>query len=144
MRKFLIVAFLLLSNNVNAQMNDLLGTLATDGVLTQGDMNGFNDMRRALGRADFQRDLAMLNTEIQTTFMGNYNGINKDVINFDGFSGINWNVGSETNSQYYVEFYGLDGATCQLCTNPEIHAARTVINNGAGCQQNNNHVKIFY
>ena len=145
MTKYLMIFMLLLfGGNGYAQTADLLGALAIDGALTQGEMNGFNNMRQALKRTDFQQDLARLNAEIQTTFFGNYGGISKDTLNFEGFDEVNWNVGSETNSQYYIEFSGLDGATCHLLTNPETRATKTIINDGTGCRQGNNRIKLFY
>ena len=146
MKKYIVLAvMLLLSSNAHAQMNDMLGVLAVDGALTQGSYQGVGQMQQAYGRMQFQQDLAALNAQIQTTFMGNYNGISKEaLLYFDGFRGLEWNVGSVSSNEYFVELSGLDGATCFLCKSPEWHARKTEINDGTDCQASNNRVKMYF
>ena len=134
---------MILCGNAHAQMADVLGSMAVDGALTQGSYQGVGQMQQALGRMQFQQDLAMLNTQIQTTFMGNYDGISKDLLNFEGLRGVSWNVGP-VNGGYYIEFNNLDGQTCFACKNPEWHARKVEINSGSDCQGAGNRVKMYF
>ena len=145
MKKILIVTLsMFLSLNAEAQMADIMGTMAVDGALTQGDFKGVNTMQQAFDRMQFQQDLAMLNAEIQTTFIGNYDGINKDLLGFQGLKGISWNVVPVSSEQYYIELTGLDGPTCFLCKNPEWRARKVEINGGTECQGSGNNVKMYF
>lgn len=145
MKKYLLIlTAIFLCGNANAQMADVLGSMAVDGALTQGSYQGVGQMRQALGRVQFQQDLAMLNTQIQTMFMGNYTGLSKDILNFEGLQGVTWNVGPAAGGQYYIELDNLDGQTCFACKNPEWNARKVEINGGADCRSTGNKVKMYF
>ena len=145
MKKYLmILTAVFLCGNAEAQMADVLGSMAVDGALTQGSYRGVGQMQQALGRVQLIQDLAMLNAQIQTTFMGNYTGLSKDVLNFEGLRGITWDVGPAAGGQYYIELSNIDGQTCFSCKNPEWNARKVEINGGADCKSSGNKVKMYF
>ena len=129
--------------SASAQMGDMLGTLAIDGQLSAGGYQAAGQGRAALNRMQFQSDLSSLIAEVQMTFMGNYQGLSKNALSFNGFQGMDWNIGSENGSEFYVEFSGLDGATCFLTKGNGWNARRVEIDND-NCAAVGNHVKMFF
>ena len=146
MKKYLLLAILIIySSTASAQMNEMLGVLAVDGALSGSDAASLGQMQNALAQTQFKQDLNMLNSEIQLTFMGNYTDVSKSTVYFRGFNGISWDVGpANGGGEYYVEFDGLDGATCFICKDRAWNANKVEINNGGDCEKANNHVKMFF
>lgn len=146
MKKYLLIlAMFLYACSASAQMNEMLGVLAVDGALSSGDADKLGKMQNALGRAQFQQDLSLLNSEIQLTYMGNYSDVSKSNVFFRGFKGISWDIGpSKGGNEYYVEFKGLDSATCFVCKNRAWNANKVEINGGGDCTNSNNHVKMYF
>lgn len=144
MKKYLgVILMVMFSYSANAQMNDMLGVLAIDGALTSSEAQGVGQMQRALSAVQVQQGLAELNMEIQTKYMGNYGGLTKSGLSFGGFDGLEWNVGSVSGSEYYIELSGADSALCyQIKLNGG--AKRSVVNNGSDCQGANNTIRLFY
>lgn len=144
MKKYLVVLLMImLSFEAEAQMTDALGALAIDGALTSSGAAGLGQMQRALSNVQIQQGLGELNAEIQTKFFGNYSGLNKSALDFGGFGGIDWNVGTSSDSEYYVELSGLDSALCYY-VKLNGNAKRAEINGGQDCHGANNTVRLFY
>lgn len=127
----------------NAQMTDSLGALAIDGMLSGEAAQGVAQMQNALNKVQFQQDLTELNLKIQTTFMNSYSGLSKEYLDFSGFNGISWQVGSVSPHEYYVEFSGLDNAMCEYLRFNN-NAKRAELNGGKGCGGNDNRIKLLY
>lgn len=144
MTKYLMALFCLFAaTNAQAQMTDSLGALAIDGMLTGQAMQGVGQMQNALNKVKFQQDLAELNLKIQTTFMHNYDGLEKSALDFGGFQGVDWQVRAVSPQEYYIEFSRIDSAMCEyIRLNND--AKRAEINNGAGCRGNANNIRLYY
>lgn len=145
MKKYLwIICLTLLPLGAQAQMADMLGTLAIDNAITSSDLKGVEQMQKALSTVQFQEKLTELNTEIQTKFFGNYAGISKADLDFAGFKGLGWNVGSDSGAEYYVELSGADSALCHYIRLNSGGAKRIKINGGQTCEKRNNTLRLFY
>ncbi len=145
MKKFLMTAAILslFCETASAQMSDALGTLLIDGELSTQGYQAVGQGQRAVNRMRFQQDLGNLVAEVQTTYFGNYAGLSKAGLDFNGFSGINWDIAPADDGGFYVTFDGLDGATCFVCQNGT-GARRAEINGGGSCQQSGNKVKLLF
>ena len=145
MKKFLVILFCLLHTQVaNSQMTEAIGMLTLQGQLGGEEFRSIGKMQDALNKMQFQQDLAMLTSEIRITFMGNYNSIDKNLLSFNGFKNINWNVIPVSDNEYVVEFDGIDGATCFLCKGRNWNTKKVDVNNGQDCQAENNNVKMYF
>lgn len=140
---FMVFAALFTVSAASAQMADMMGTLAIDGMLTTDAYQGVGQMRQALGRVQMQQDLAMLNLEIQNRFMHSYKGLNKEILNFKGLRGINWDVAAVSDSEYFVELADIDAETCLFFHGGGFGARRTEFVSG-GCQPSGNKVRIYF
>lgn len=144
MKIFLVLAVLFLGcENAAAQMSDSLGALIIDGELSNQGYQAVGQGQKAMNRMRFQQDLGMLVTEIQTTYFGNYAGLSKSGLNFNGFSGIDWNVEAADDGGFYVILNGLDNASCFICQNGT-GARKVETNNGGSCQSGTNKVKLLF
>ena len=139
----LLLALGLWSGNAAAQMSDALGTLLIDEELSNEGYQSVTQGQRALNRMRFQQDLGNLVATVQTTYFGNYAGLSKAGLDFNGFSGISWDIKPSDDGGFYIDFDGLDGATCFICQGGT-GAKRAEINNGEGCGQSGNKVKLFF
>lgn len=145
MKKLSVILFLmLLCKPVEAQMTDMLGTLSLQGALTQGSMQGVGQMNNAMGNLGFQQDLTTLIMEVQSRFFGNYNGLNKDLLQFGGLKNYDWNVYAVSANQFAVEFKNLDGGACFICRGNGWNASSVDINGGGQCEAQNNHVILYF
>lgn len=132
-----------LITDARAQMTDTLGALAIDGMLTNQAAQGVGQMRSALNKVQFQQDLAELNLKVQTTFLNNYSGLSKEYLDFNGFSGVDWQIKGVSPHEYYVEFRGIDDAMC-LYLRMNNEAKRVEINGAKDCGNNNNNIRLYY
>jgi len=139
----LAITFFLMVSNASAQIVDTIGAIGIQGELSRDAYRGVGQMQNALGLVNFQQDLATLLFDVQTKFMGRYDSLSKEIIQFSGFQGINWNIGSSDPNSFYLEFYDLDVATCMSCKNPSLGYRQIEINDGADCH-GNDHVKITF
>ena len=145
MKKFLIaiIVLALSCETVSAQMSDTLGALLIDGELSTQGYQALGQGQQAVNRMRFQQDLGNLVAEVQTAYLGNYAGLSKAGLDFNGFSGISWDIKPSDDGGFYIDFDGLDGATCFICQGGT-GAKRAEINNGEGCGQSGNKVKLFF
>ena len=145
MIKFLIaiIVLALSCETVSAQMSDTLGALLIDGELSTQGYQALGQGQQAVKRMRFQQDLGNLVSEVQTVYLGNYAGLSKAGLDFNGFSGISWDIKPSDDGGFYIDFDGLDGATCFICQGGT-GAKRAEINNGEGCGQSGNKVKLFF
>ena len=96
MKKFLIaiIVLALSCETVSAQMSDTLGALLIDGELSTQGYQALGQGQQAVNRMRFQQDLGNLVAEVQTAYLGNYAGLSKAGLDFNGFVGINWDIAS--------------------------------------------------
>lgn len=133
-----------MTGNVSAQMTDGLGGLLIDSQLTGQDFQSIGKGQQALNRVRFQQDLAALVAEVQTSYFGNYAGLDKSALEFRGFNGLNWNITASDDGGFYVIFNNLDNQTCFSCQGNALGARRVEINNGGSCQSTSNQVKLLF
>ena len=143
MLKCLTVFFLCLSiEAAQAQVIDSLGASALGKMLDAQDFQGVGQMNSALNKVQLQQDLNELNMQIQTTFIHNYTGLNKEVLNFSGLKNVNWLVEAVSASEYFVQLDGVDGVICEyLRFNGG--AKRIEISNG-NCNEKGNMIRLYY
>ena len=132
--------------SANAQMGDLLGTLAVDGTTDAAAMEGINKMNNAMNLVKFKQDLARVHSEIQVMFIGNYGEAKKSLLYFRGLKGLEWDVLPVSINSYCLDIKGLNKAQCEIAKSPEWGMAEIKVNeikNGE-CQPSANHVSMCF
>lgn len=145
MRKYLCFLTVLCSiNNVQAQMNEMIGVLGVGGVINSNAINNVGQMQNALSRMQLQQDITLLVNEIQSTFIQDYLNIDTSLLSFSGLRGVNWKVVPVSSAEFYVSLDNIDGSSCFIIQNNPWNANRVEINNGQACQASNNSVKLYF
>lgn len=139
----LFSALTLCGFSAQAQMTDTLSTLAIQGELTTEGYKAVNQGQRAVNQLQLQQDLASLVAEIQTTHMGNYQGISKENISFGGIRGVDWDVTEDGAGGFIIILQGLDGPSCFMCKGTAFGAQKVEID-GGDCAPSANTVKMHF
>ena len=145
MKKVLFIGILSLSISAMAQMTDLMGTMAIQGLLTnqgaQSAAQGLSSARKLQILQDIQQTVI----DIQSTHFIDYTGVNKNLITGHPFRGMDWSVGSENSSSFYIQLNQLDKSTCQYLTGQGTGAKTIYINGNKNqiCETVNNMKFVF-
>lgn len=143
MLKYLwFVSVLVLPCAAQAQMNEMMGVLAIDGMLSAEDYQNMGKMNRALDDLRFRQELSDLITETQIASLNGY--FDKSNLRFNGLSGIDWDVASAATGQYYIELKNLDMNMCELCKNGQWGTHHIDVNEGGKCEKVSNNVKLYF
>ena len=145
MKKILYcIAILFSINTAQAQMNEMIGVLGINAAINNGAHRGMGQMQNALSRMQLQQDITLLVSEIQNTFMHDYQHINTSLLNFNGFRGIKWDVVPVSSAEFYIILQDIDAASCSIVKSNPWNANRIEINDGQGCQNTSNSVKLYF
>lgn len=143
MKKYLLTLItIFLPMAVEAQMGDTLGALAIDGLMDREAYQGIGQMQDALGKANFQQELAELITETQIAALNGY--FDKSNVRFNGLKNVDWDVVSVATGQYYIELKNLDDSTCFSTKNTQWGTHHIDVNDGGDCDKGNNNVKLYF
>lgn len=143
MKKYcMVLALSLLPHLATAQMNDMLGVLAIDGMLDAEAYRGIGQMNAALDDVRFRQDLSNLITETQIASLNGY--FDKSTLHFTGLSGIDWDVRVAAVGQYYIELKNLNAKTCELCKNGQWGTHHIEVNGASSCQPTANNVRLYF
>ena len=144
-RKYFILLVLGMFTAVpaKAQMADALGTLAIGGAMGVNDAKMIAKGQGSLNDLRFQDDLVRLITDVQMNLSGQNMPIDKSMISFNGFQGIDWNISSQGH-ETVLEFNHLNARLCLVCKNNEASVNRVKINGGGTCEAEGNTVKMYF
>lgn len=126
----------------NAQMNEMMGVLAIDGMMDREAYQGMGQMQNALNRVNFQQELSDLITETQIAALNGY--FDKSSIHFYGLKDVDWDVTAVATGQYYIELKNLDDSTCLSMQNGQWGTHHIEVNDGGECNKGVNNVKLFF
>lgn len=111
---FVFMGLFLIPGIAGAQLID---TLAAGSVGSVSATQGVKSVRQGLSMMQQNQVVQNINKmvmDIKMNSLNGYQGLNKDT--FQGsnpFGGLGWDVGSVSNSQFYLELTGVDAATCR-------------------------------
>ena len=126
----------------DAQMNEMMGVLAIDGMMDRDAYRGIGQMQNALGKVNLQQELSDLITETQIAALNGY--FDKSSIRFNGLKNIDWDVEAVATGQYYIELKNLDDSTCFTTKNGQWGTHHIDVNDGGDCNKGINNVKLFF
>lgn len=136
---------LFFSVSVQAQMVDTLGSLSLDSVLTQQSTQQVSQGLNSLKRVNLIQDIQNVIIEIRTTYFGNYSSINKNNLLYKPFKGINWDIGSDNSSEFFIKLNNINQSMCQYLVQNRIDVKSIFVNNSnkLNCSSSNNIKLVF-
>ncbi len=141
MKKYAVALYIcFICFSAKAQMADVLGAMEIQGILTNEANRQIANGNKAMNQLQFQQDLSSLIMEIQMNFYGNYNALNKNMLSFNGFRGLEWNIYPYQNG-FVIEFTKLDSANCLFCKNTSLGAQKVEID---GDCNSGGSVKLYF
>lgn len=125
----LLAAALLLSVPTHAQLIDTIGAMGLSGQMaTQGAKSAAGGMN-ALKQTQVLQNLNLVVMNIKMSHMGGYAGVNKSSAGVQNpFGGLDWMIGSDTPSTFYVELNAVPAALCEKLTAPGLGTQKVLVN----------------
>lgn len=138
----MILFFLLLSicGSASAQITDLMGSLAIDGMMTAQSAKGYNQANLQLKKNRLAQELQIKNMEIQTLMITNPKNVSRETFSVAGYSAV---VKSENNNSFFIEVKGIEKALCSGIGQRFAGAKKIKINQNNTCLDKNN-IKFYY
>jgi len=145
MHKWICGVLLMLSGPVSAQMVDIMSNLAIQGTLTQQSVGAVNGGLSRVKQTQILNDISQTVMEVKMARPNDrYTGISKNSLMTSPFSGVNWNLGSETQNTFFIQLNQLDKATCSYLTGRSLGAERVLINGQTGTCRDQNNLKLIF
>ena len=99
---FFSILSLIISYPIQAQMIDLIGSMAVGGAQNVGAVHSVGNMNRTLQNVLFFEQLQEKNAEISTTYFGNYQNMKIQTININGVKVVFQPVNEGKNYQAFI------------------------------------------
>lgn len=145
MHKWVCCILLLLSGSVSAQMVDIMSNLAIQGTLTQQSAGAVNSGLSRAKQTQILNDISQTVMEVKMARPNDYyTGISKNSLMTSPFSGLNWNLGSETQNTFFIQLNQLDKSTCSYLTGRSLGAERMLVNGQPGSCRDQNNLKLIF
>ena len=138
-----MILFLLLlglSIPVSAQMTDLMGGLAIDGMMNAQAARGYSAANLQMKKNKIVQELQIKNMEIQTLMITNPQNVSHETFSVAGY---NASIQSEPNGGFSITLKNVEKALCQGVGNQFAGAKKIEINKNNSCSDKNN-IKFYY
>ena len=134
-----MILFLLIlgtSFSASAQITDLMGTLAVDGMMTAQSVKGYNAANLQLKKNKIAQELQIKNIEIQTLMLSNPQNVSRETFFVAGYPAV---LQSENQGHYSITLKQVDENLCNSLDAKFVHAQKIENKN---CSKNI--VKFYY
>ena len=138
-----MILFLLLlgmSIPASAQMTDLMGSLAIDGMMNAQAAKGYNTANVQMKKNNLAQDLQIKNIEIQTLMVSNPQNVSRETFSLAGYTA---SAKSENNGGFSITVKGIEKALCQGIGNQFAGSKKIEKNKNNTCSDKNN-IKFYY
>ena len=139
-RMILFLLMLFFTMPSSAQMTDLLGGLAVDGMMTAQGVKGYNTANIQLKKNKIAQELQIKNIEIQTLMMSNPQNVSRETFSVSGYSAF---AQSEDDGGFSITIKGVEKSLCSKIENKFAGAKKIKINQNNICSDKNN-IKFYY
>ena len=136
----LFLLFLGISVPASAQMADLMGSLAIQGMMTTQSVKGYNVANMQMKKNKLAQELQIKNMEIQTLMMTNPKNVSRETFLLAGYSA---SAQLENNGGFSIIVKGVEKALCQGLGQQFGGAKKTQINTNNICSDKNT-IKFYY
>ena len=99
---FFSMLSLIVCNSIQAQMIDLVGSMAVSGAQNVGALRSVSQMNKTLQNSLFMEQLQLKIIEISTTYFGNYQNMKVQSININGVNVVFQPVNAGRNYQAFI------------------------------------------
>ena len=138
-----MILFLLvlgISFSASAQLTDLMGSLAVDGMMNAQAVRGYNTANTQIKKNNIAQELQIKNIEIQTLMMTNPQNVSRETFSISGYSA---SAQTEDQGGFSITLSGVEKALCQSFGNKFAGAKKIKINQNNICSDKNN-IKFYY
>ena len=138
-----MILFLLLlgiSVPVSAQMTDLMGSLAIDGMMNAQAAKGYSTANVQMKKNNLAQALQMKNIEIQTHMMSNHGNVSRETFSVARYPA---SAQIENNGGFSITLKGVEKALCQAIDTNFAGSKKIEKNKNNICSEKNN-IKFYY
>ena len=138
-----MILFLLvlgISFSASAQLTDLMGSLAVDGMMNAQAVRGYNTANTQIKKNNIAQELQIKNIEIQTLMMTNPQNVSRETFSISGYSA---SAQTEDQGGFSITLSGVEKTLCQSFGNKFASAKKIKINQNNICSDKNN-IKFYY
>ena len=129
-----------ISFSVSAQMTDLMGSLAIDGMMNAQAVKGYNAANTQMKKNNLAQELQIKNIEIQTLMVSNPQNVSRETFSILGYSA---SAQVENDGGFSITLTGVEKALCQSLENKFASTKKIKINQNNICSEKNN-IKFYY
>ena len=141
----IILLFILgFSFSVQAQMTDLMGTLAIDRMMNAQAAKGFSAANLQMKKNNLANGLQIKNIEIQTLMNSNLKNVSRETFSVAGYQA---SIKKEGSSQFSILVKGIEKQLCLGMDNHFAGAQKIKINNKNSDKNNcldKNNIQFYY
>jgi len=138
----MILFFLILisSFSASAQMTDLMGSLAIQGMMTTQSVKGYTVANLQIKKNKLAQELQIKNMEIQTLMLNNPQNVSRETFLIGGYfaSAQKENIGG-----FSITVKGIEKELCRSLENQFAGSKKIKINQNNICSDKNN-IKFYY
>ena len=138
-----MILFLLLlgtSFSASAQMIDLMGSLAVDGMVNAQAAKSYGVANLQMKKNRLAQELQIKNMEIQTLMLTNSQNVSRETFSIAGYSA---SAQLENNGGFSITIKGVEKILCQRIENQFSGSKKVEKNNNNICSDKNN-IKFYY
>ncbi|MGN0920049.1 MAG: hypothetical protein ACI4OR_04785 [Alphaproteobacteria bacterium] len=138
-----MILFLLIvmtSFSVSAQMTDLMGTLAIDGVMNAGAVKGYKGANLQIKKNKLMQELQIKSMEIQTLMMTNPQNVSRETFFISGYPAF---AQTEKTGKFSITLKEVEKELCQGLENQFRGVQKIKINQNNICLDKNT-IKFYY
>ena len=139
----IMILFLLIlgtSLSVSAQMTDLMGTLAIDGMMNAQAAKGYSAANLQMKKNKLAQELQIKNMEIQSLMLSKPKNVSRETFSVAGYSAA---AQSESNGGFSITLKNVEKTICQGLGNQFAGAKKIKINQNNKCSDKNI-IKFYY
>ena len=139
----IMILFLLIlgtSLSASAQMIDLMGSMAVDGMMNAQAAKGYNTANLQIKKNKIAQELQIKNIEIQTLMMTNPKNVSRETFFVAGYPA---SAQSESNGDFSITLKNVEKGLCQGLGGQFAGAKKIEINKNNACSDKNI-IKFYY
>ena len=138
-----MILFLLIlgvSFSASAQMTDLMGSMAIDGMMNAQAARGYSAANLQMKKNKIAQELQIKNMEIQTLLLTNPQHVSRETFSVAGYPA---SIQSEPNGGFSITLKNVEKELCQGVGNQFAGAQKIEINKNNYCSDKNI-IKFYY
>ena len=129
-----------MSFSASAQMTDLMGSLAIDGMMNAQAAKGYSVANLQMKKNNLAQELQLKNIEIQTLMLNNHKNVSRETFLVMGYPAF---AQSESKGGFSITLKNVEKALCDGIKNQFAGAKKIKVNKNNKCSDKNM-IKFYY